>query len=72
MPRASVAIPPRLRQSSEEGLRFILDDVATRYAAALLSDSEARAYLASRGLDKPELITGFQAGLLRRNTLPIH
>jgi DNA primase catalytic core len=56
MDRASAAA-----QASEE-FRFILDDVATRYASALLAHSEARAYLASRGLDKPELITGFKLG----------
>ena len=48
--------------SSEEDLRFILDDVAARYAAALLAHVEARAYLASRGLDQAQLITGFKLG----------
>ena len=63
MLRTSVAHPAvETAAQNSEGLRFILDDVATRYAAAFLSDSEPRAYLASRGLDKPELITAFKLG----------
>jgi DNA primase catalytic core len=43
-------------------LRFILDDVAARYASALLSHPEARAYLATRGLDTPQLTSEFKLG----------
>ena len=56
MDRASAAA-----QASDE-FRFILDEVAARYASALLSHREARAYLASRGLDRAELIMGFKLG----------
>ena len=56
MDRASAAA-----QASED-LRFILDEVAARYASTLLSHSEARSYLVSRGLDRAELITGFKLG----------
>jgi len=64
MPGTSVAQPgPAAAAASRETeLRFILDEVAARYASALLSHSEARAYLASRGLDRAELITGFKLG----------
>ena len=41
---------------------FILDDVAARYASTLAAHSQARAYLASRGLDRAELVTRFRLG----------
>jgi DNA primase len=53
--------PPSATQVTSE-LRFILDDVAARYASDLASHAEARAYLASRGLDRPQLITEFKLG----------
>ena len=63
MPRTSVVHPTSdVTVSSERDLRFILDDVAARYAAALLGRIDARAYLASRGRDEAQLITGFKIG----------
>jgi DNA primase len=63
MPRTSVSHPTSDgAASSEMELRFILDEVAARYAAALLAHIDARAYLASRGLDQAPLITGFKLG----------
>jgi len=56
MNRASAA-----RQAGGE-LGFILDEVAGRYASELLSHPEARGYLASRGLDRAEIITEFKLG----------
>jgi DNA primase len=56
MDRASAAA----QVSSEH--RFILDDVAARYASNLLSHTEARAYLVSRGLDRAEIIRDFKLG----------
>jgi DNA primase catalytic core len=43
-------------------LRFILDEVAARYASDLLTHPEAKAYLASRGLDQVQLIADFKLG----------
>jgi DNA primase catalytic core len=41
---------------------YILDEVAKRYASTLTATAEARAYLATRKLDVPELLTRFGAG----------
>jgi DNA primase catalytic core len=40
----------------------ILDEVARRYASTLTATAEARAYLATRRLDLPELLTRFSVG----------
>ena len=59
MSRPSVA--HRVQQVAAQP-SHILDDVAARYASALAVHPEAQAYLASRGLDRPELITRFRLG----------
>lgn len=46
----------------EPGMEWILDEVATRYTAALAGHAAARSYLGSRGLDKPELLHRFRLG----------
>jgi DNA primase catalytic core len=56
MDRASAAT------QASGSLRFILDEVAARYASDLLTHPEAKAYLASRGLDQAQLITDFKLG----------
>jgi DNA primase len=56
MDRASAAMP------ASGSLRFILDEVAARYASDLLTHPEAKEYLASRGLDQVQLITDFKLG----------
>jgi DNA primase len=61
------AAPRRMVKASaatqaSEDIPFILDEVAARYASNLLSHTEAGAYLASRGLDRPDLITEFRLG----------
>jgi DNA primase len=43
-------------------LPHILDDVAARYASELVSHPEARSYLATRGLDRPEPLIAFKLG----------
>jgi DNA primase catalytic core len=62
--RTSVAhpAPEATAARSGEDLRFILDEVATRYASALLSHPEAKAYLAARGLEQVPLIAEFKLG----------
>ncbi len=64
IPRTSVAHPgPEATATpSGEDLHFILDEVAARYASALLSHPEAKAYLAARGLEQVPLIAEFKLG----------
>ncbi len=56
MPNPSVA-----RRSTAEA-SFILDEVAERYSSALAAHEDARAYLASRGLEDGQLIKTFKLG----------
>jgi DNA primase len=60
--RASSAGGEPAEKSSAGDLTHILDEVAARYASELAAHPEARSYLASRGLDLPDLITGFKVG----------
>jgi hypothetical protein len=50
-----------------DDFRFILDEVADRYAADLAAHPEARTYLASRGLDRSEIATTFKLGYCSAN-----
>jgi DNA primase catalytic core len=61
MDGSSAEKPPSRTASSVE-LRFILDDVAERYATELGAHPEACAYLASRGLERSGLIATFKLG----------
>jgi DNA primase len=53
--------PSAARRSTVQ-TALLLDEVAARYTDALMAHKEARAYLASRGLDEVELITSFKLG----------
>jgi DNA primase catalytic core len=54
--------PPAAGMAAAAELRYILDDVCARYASDLAAHADAREYLGSRGLDRPELIAGFKLG----------
>ncbi|MCC6131764.1 MAG: toprim domain-containing protein [Acidobacteria bacterium] len=54
--------PSAARPAIEPGSEWILDEVASRYTTALPAHPEARAYLASRGLDAPEPLSRFRLG----------
>ncbi len=58
MPNLSAAPAPAV--ASEHP--YILDEVAKRYASTLTATAEARAYLATRKLDVPELLSRFGVG----------
>jgi DNA primase len=60
-PQTSAAVPAE-SSGAKTDMVFILDEVAARYASSLQAHPEARAYLASRGLDLPELASGFTIG----------
>ncbi len=56
MPDPSAAVAPEREQP------YLLDEVARRYASTLAATPEARAYLATRKLDVPELVSRFGLG----------
>jgi DNA primase catalytic core len=60
MTQPAIRAPAASTEEVEQ--HHIMDDVAERYASALSSHPEARVYLASRGLDRGELIGSFKLG----------
>ena len=60
--KASAAPPASRAPAASAELSHILDEVASRYASDLFAHPEARAYLASRGLDRPDLIETYRLG----------